>query len=128
MKDETIPIVNPQSNQANPLNLVIPVIKTNPSLKGNTPIITQNENEQEEYKGDKAESISDKMQKIDEHTLRNLKEKRENPFWMPVHNEEIFELRDIMRQERELKRAINRTKQSVSNNHQKNENKIPVNK
>ena len=49
--------------------------------------------------------------KYSANTLRNLKEKQDNPFWMPTHNEEIFEVRDILRQEKELRKAINRKKQ-----------------
>jgi hypothetical protein len=41
---------------------------------------------------------------------QSIKEKSKNPFWVPHKNAEVFEVRDILRQEKEKKRLINRYK------------------
>lgn len=46
---------------------------------------------------------------VDEN--QSIKEKSKNPFWVPHKNAEVFEVRDILRQEKEQKRLINRNKQ-----------------
>ncbi len=43
---------------------------------------------------------------VDEN--QSIKEKSKNPFWVPTKNAEVFEVRDIMRQEKEIKRLITR--------------------
>lgn len=66
---------------------------------------------EENSRGAKVLTPDNLSNKYSEKTLRNLKEKKDNPFWMPTHNAEIFEVRDILRQEKELRKAINRKKQ-----------------
>ena len=44
---------------------------------------------------------------------KSIKEKTKNPFWVPSKNAEIFEVRDLLRQEKEKKRILNRTKRPL---------------
>jgi hypothetical protein len=67
--------------------------------------------EENNNRGAKVLTPDNLSNKYSANTLRNLKEKKDNPFWMPTHNAEIFEVRDILRQEKELRKAINRKKQ-----------------
>jgi len=55
----------------------------------------------------------EEYQSVDEK--QSIKEKSKNPFWVPTNNAEVFEVRDIMRQEKEKKRLINRKKQILRN-------------
>jgi hypothetical protein len=49
------------------------------------------------------------------NALNNLISKNENPFKMPTRNEEIFEIRDVLRQEKESKKTANRNKSKKRN-------------
>lgn len=44
---------------------------------------------------------------------KSIKEKTKNPFWVPSKNAEIFEVRNLLRQEKEKKRILNRTKRPL---------------
>ena len=44
-----------------------------------------------------------------------IKEKSKNPFWVPQKNSEIFEVREVLKQEKEKKRFINRAKRQKEN-------------
>lgn len=45
-----------------------------------------------------------------------IKEKSKNPFWVPQKNSEIFEVREVLKQEKEKKRFITRAKRQKESN------------
>lgn len=53
----------------------------------------------------------EEYESVDEN--QSIKEKSKNPFWVPSKNAEVFEVRDILRQEKEKKRLLNRNKRKL---------------
>lgn len=47
---------------------------------------------------------------VNPNTLKNLKDKIENPFKMPKHNEELFEMQDVLNKEVEYLKTLNKQK------------------
>jgi len=53
-----------------------------------------------------------------------IKEKSKNPFWVPEKNSEIFEVREVLKQEKEKKRFITRAKRQKENTREKEYNTV----